>query len=429
MKICLLLQSTRVTAPDFATMVAACQLQLARDVSTAWERLAPELAIVTSAAEVPAGAALVVLLDTPDQANALGYHEELNDQPDGKVFAGPVLDNAGVVLRDTTNPQNTSVASVLSHELCELYIDVDANQYADGPAIKEGSSYAYEVCDPVQGVSYDVTTASGELVAVSDFVLPAWFDPEAPAGTRLDQAGQCKAPFTVVSGGYMIVRTAPGNESQVMGEEVPRWRGLSSRATRRYRGSGPIFCRVSPHRHTPILHGPMDHLGNFVGEFPNPHMPLSQDWNNHEALMKQRALTLEMARRDPFFEDSRLLNDVRRDPFFEDSRLLNDVDGGIHLRCGTKCRDPQGLDPGGDEGSSGKSGFPRRARQSHSLNARRPHLRVVRGDQASQCGRSRPTCRTCRQARRFVSEEGRQSRARSCCARAVRIHRSIHRVR
>ena len=310
MKICLLLQSTRVTAPDFATMVAACQLQLARDVSTAWERLAPELAIVTSAAEVPAGAALVVLLDTPDQANALGYHEELNDQPDGKVFAGPVLDNAGVVLRDTTNPQNTSVASVLSHELCELYIDVDANQYADGPAIKEGSSYAYEVCDPVQGVSYDVTTASGELVAVSDFVLPAWFDPEAPAGTRLDQAGQCKAPFTVVSGGYMIVRTAPGNESQVMGEEVPRWRGLSSRATRRYRGSGPIFCRVSPHRHTPILHGPMDHLGNFVGEFPNPHMPLSQDWNNHEALMKQRALTLEMARRDPFFEDSRLLNDV-----------------------------------------------------------------------------------------------------------------------
>ena len=36
-----------------------------------------------------------------------------------------------------------------------------------------------------------------------------------------------------------------------------------------------------------------------------------------------------MARRDPFFEDSRLLNDVRRDPFFEDSRLLNDVDGVI----------------------------------------------------------------------------------------------------
>ena len=59
---------------------------------------------------------------------------------------------------------------------------------------------------------------------MSNFVLPAWFDPEATVGP-FDFLASLKAPFTILDSGYFVVRSGgPGTESQVFGEKMPDWK-------------------------------------------------------------------------------------------------------------------------------------------------------------------------------------------------------------
>ena len=140
------------------------------------------------AASIPPHAHVITLTDTiADQpAGVLGYHtEDQGGKLWGIVAAQPELSNGGQV-----STGDWSVSSVLSHEVLEMYIDPNCNLWSnDG----RGSIYTFEVCDPVEAPSYAV-----DGVSVSNFVTPAWFDPQAAPTAQFDKLGLLTAPFGIV---------------------------------------------------------------------------------------------------------------------------------------------------------------------------------------------------------------------------------------
>jgi hypothetical protein len=127
-----------------------------------------------------------LVLDSLDQAGALGYHDvDDNGKPYIKIGVDVTLD-AGL-----------SVSSVISHECCELLAD----QFCQMWAYSGRSLVALEVCDPVQDQSYRI-----DGMEVSNYVLPSWFqaDSEGP----WDALGELDGPFSYSAGGYLITMTA-----------------------------------------------------------------------------------------------------------------------------------------------------------------------------------------------------------------------------
>lgn len=200
-------QSKRVSDEDVATMTLAVAKQLAEHVAPVYG-MVPALEFVPAGAAPSANTCPCFVIDEPDVSGALGYHDE-----DGygvafiKVFVNPTLDNGGTVL---AGPNAVSVT--LSHEVLELLGDAPANKWVDGPA---GEDFAYELCDAVEGDAYEI-----DGVSVSNFVLQAFFDPHAEAGSKFDYLGKLQAPFTMTSGGYQITRTEPGKVSNIFGDAV-----------------------------------------------------------------------------------------------------------------------------------------------------------------------------------------------------------------
>ena len=219
-EISLLNKSTLVTNSDAALMAAACAKQVVNHVAPAWGKLPMAVKFYANEAQVPAGAYRMYLLDDSDQAGALGYHAETPEGfPYGRVFAKPVLDNNGTMLQGTL-----TVASVVSHEVIELFCDPDVNAWYDGPGNKD---YAAEACDPVEGDSYDVSVGlTMKKVSVSNFIIPAWFKVTPAKGETFDYLKKLSKPFTMTAGGYWIVRSH-GAEQQVMAEYgllFPEWK-------------------------------------------------------------------------------------------------------------------------------------------------------------------------------------------------------------
>lgn len=224
MQIAIINSSTKLSNTDVQTMVSACSKQVSRDIAPAWNIKSVSVNFYKSLQLVPVGAYVIAILDDSDQADALGYHSEDNDIVYGRVFVNPVLNNGGVVLYNKQHPNNISVSSVLSHEVGELMCDQFVNSWCDGPEIKEGSEYAFEIADPVENDSYVIKV--GLLlkpVSVSNFVFPKWFDSEAKSG-QFDYLFKLNAPFTMSPGGYMIVRNGPGTEKAVFGEKYNNWK-------------------------------------------------------------------------------------------------------------------------------------------------------------------------------------------------------------
>jgi hypothetical protein len=194
-----------------ALIAAACDEQLRRHVAPAWGRVTSPVAALEAGAPVPAAAYPLVLFDDAEQAGELGYHAETPDgRPYGRVFVGPVIDHGGTWLEG-----QLSVSTVVSHECCELFCDPSVNLWADDA---QGRAYAVEACDPVESDSYEVSV-EGRVVAVSNFVHPAWFDVRATS-RRFDHLGRLYAPFTLASRGYALVRDA-GVVTPVFGTSAP----------------------------------------------------------------------------------------------------------------------------------------------------------------------------------------------------------------
>jgi hypothetical protein len=210
--------STLVSGQDAYDMILLINHQLREHVAPAWGLLPPRVEFVPSGGNGRHYDAMIGILDDPDQANVLGWHDEGPDASVyGRVFARPVLDNGGNALT-----ADLSVCSVGSHEAVETLLDSACDLWAQRP---DGSLTAREGCDAVEGDSYRITiTAGHEEVTgtVSDFLLPAWFDPDAAPGPT-DYLGLCTFPFQLRPAGYLIVMSG-GAVSQQWGESYPEWR-------------------------------------------------------------------------------------------------------------------------------------------------------------------------------------------------------------
>ncbi len=177
--------STCVSDAQLEAALPTLQQQVSQDFKAYWNADCTLIAF-DKAHAIPEGWWQIVVLDDPDQAGALGYHELAeNGAPLGKVFAG--LD-----LRD-----GYSWTVTLSHELLEMLADPWINWCA---AAGDGKIYALEVCDPVEAdnLGYEING-----VLVSDFVTPAWF--ESPTVGRVDFKRRVSRPLQLGSGGYISV--------------------------------------------------------------------------------------------------------------------------------------------------------------------------------------------------------------------------------
>ena len=103
-----------------------------------------------------------------------------------------------------------SVSTVMSHEICEWFVDRFLNLWAGGP----NGQYALEICDPVAEDTYEI-----DGVSVSNFVYRRFFDHRAPQCCRLDHLGTVSAPFSVRPGGRIRVRRT-GKVEDIRGDMV-----------------------------------------------------------------------------------------------------------------------------------------------------------------------------------------------------------------
>ena len=186
-------RSTLLNDADHALMVEACKIQLEKHVAPLWNK--GPWTIVEDQPDTVGFP--IVILDDPDQAGVLGYHTK---SPGGKVwarvFVKPVTSRGGSMTHGSL-----SVSAVLSHEIIEAYCNPNINIWARR---SDGTLVAHEACDPVENDSYDVTTANGTKVTVSNFVLPSWFDPYPSPGTQFDYMNILNRPFTMSSKGYIV---------------------------------------------------------------------------------------------------------------------------------------------------------------------------------------------------------------------------------
>jgi hypothetical protein len=179
--------SSVCTDEEVATITAALQRQVDHDFRPTWG-IAAELTAVPKGTPPAADAWVLAILDDPDQANALGYHDLTPELlPQGKVFA------------KADQKFDAAVSVTTSHELLEMLGDPFVNTSALDP--QTGRLCAYESSDAVEAddLGYEI-----DGVLVSDFVLPQYFDPlHAGKGQPLSFKGNVTEPFSLAAGGYM----------------------------------------------------------------------------------------------------------------------------------------------------------------------------------------------------------------------------------
>lgn len=211
--------STVLTETQTAAMTRACAYQARWQFAPAWGRQPTAVLYLAKGAAPPAGAQVIVILDDSDQAGALGYHSEGdNGVAYGRVFAKPSLDAGSTVFGGPY-----AVSATLSHEVLEFIADPAVSYWAVAgqDSTGAGAFYAFEVCDAVEDRSYQVRDLKTSI-NVSDFLLPAWFDPQASKGP-FDYLHALHAPFSLTPGGYVVTWTG-AQQTQVFGDELPAWR-------------------------------------------------------------------------------------------------------------------------------------------------------------------------------------------------------------
>lgn len=195
-----------LTDAVLAAIAAAIDVQVNRDVGTWWGGDYRVRAATADNPPAPGEIVALVVDDLPDAPGAVAFH---NWEGVAQIYAARNMCQ-GLV----GGPWSLSQA--LSHEIVETIGDLGCNLWADDGT---GSEWAHELCDPVEQGSYNVND-----IAVSDFVLPSYFDAggTGPYSFAQAQLGDGPAmPFGIASGGYAIKRTAGSGESQVQAFEGP----------------------------------------------------------------------------------------------------------------------------------------------------------------------------------------------------------------
>lgn len=138
--------------------------------------------VATSPFDVQPDEWVLALLVTPDIDGALGYHDQTpHGLPVLKVF--PLLDASDGARWEVT----------ASHEVLEALADPNCARMVQS---YDGRLYALEICDACETKSYEIGG-----VPVSDFVLPAYFEPVKKA-VKFDYMGLISQPLEILEGGY-----------------------------------------------------------------------------------------------------------------------------------------------------------------------------------------------------------------------------------
>jgi hypothetical protein len=198
MKIGFVLEAKQMTKAEFTAAVGAIKTQLVRDVAPAWGLVAPQVEGFDALAACPPDWSPIAVIDHADQAGALGYHTET---PDGRRY--------GRVFVVDSRDDGDEPSSVMSHEGAELLVDPACNVSATDA---RGRAWALEVADPCESDGYEI----GGIV-VSNFVLPAFFDASAFAGSKFDQLGKIGHAFQLAPGGYAVI-TSMGRTRQIQAD-------------------------------------------------------------------------------------------------------------------------------------------------------------------------------------------------------------------
>jgi hypothetical protein len=182
--------STCLTDAQVEAAMPSLQQQVSIDFKGYWD-LDCQLVFLPESQRLASGWWQISVIDDPDQAGALGYHEmTVHGEPLGKVFARLDMQSGA------------SWTVTLSHELLEMLADPWINWCAEG---SDGKVYALEVCDAVEA---DALGYKIEGVLVSDFITPSWFEPTA--ADRVDFERHISKPLQLASGGYISVLGAKG---------------------------------------------------------------------------------------------------------------------------------------------------------------------------------------------------------------------------
>ena len=188
-----LVDHTRKDQPPDGVLEAiadALTIQVERDFA-AWATASTRVAVGGRGTKVH-------FFDSAHQAGDCGWHNVDGDGlPYAHVFADPSISNGSGW---TTGAD--AISSTASHEVLEMLADPAANEYSFNGA---RLMWAREVCDAVQADTYRIV-ARGMKVSVSNFVLPAFFNPWADG--PYDHLGVLKEPFWLVKGGYAILERA-----------------------------------------------------------------------------------------------------------------------------------------------------------------------------------------------------------------------------
>jgi hypothetical protein len=223
-KIVILNHSTVVSDAEVRDATHAMQKQLSNDFGLAWG-ISAHVSFYPKNKPVPPKTSQLIILDTSDDADALGYHDLTDDgYPLGKVFAKSDLD------------YGASWTVTLSHELLEMLVDPSINLVVSADDARGNTIfYAYEVCDAVEA-DEDGYTIDG--VQVSNFVLPAYFETFHKPGTKYDFLGLLQGCVPAMRPGGYLSLLRPGSAkgwTQISAREnqAPRPRVGSRRERRR----------------------------------------------------------------------------------------------------------------------------------------------------------------------------------------------------
>ncbi|MHB8815836.1 MAG: hypothetical protein ACYDAE_21600 [Steroidobacteraceae bacterium] len=199
--------STVVTDAEVIAAINGLETQVHRDFAPAWG-INANLGFVPKGVQPEPGWWWIVILDDSDMAGALGYHDTTSEGlPLGKVFA------------KTDKQYGVNWTGTASHELLEMLADPEINLtvFVQNDA-NTGVLYAYEVCDACENDGYVIAGTE-----VSDFVMPAWFEPSRGAGTQFDFLRRIGSPLHLRPGGYIGVFnvTAGQGWSQLNAQSAP----------------------------------------------------------------------------------------------------------------------------------------------------------------------------------------------------------------
>jgi hypothetical protein len=229
-------ESTVATDAEIIAAVGAIGTQITRDYMPAYG-MSANLHFFSKGSNPIASMWWVAVLDNSDQAGALGYHDLTSTGlPLGKVFAA------------SDKQFGDSVSVTLSHEVLEMLMDPFINLTA---LMGDGKFYAFEACDAVEadGLGYAI-----DGVQVSDFVLPAYFQPSIRlSDTKWDFCGHLTGacPQITAQGYLSVYDPASGQWSQITAEEASVATRLKARAplgSRRHRRTIPFGERILSER-------------------------------------------------------------------------------------------------------------------------------------------------------------------------------------